>query len=505
MSPGTRARVGRYEIFDELAAGGMATVHLGRMNGAAGFSKSVAIKRLLSLRQDTEFVSSLLEEARLTERIRHPNVVATLDVVSSEQELLLVMEYVHGETLANLLRACATSGKRCSPEIAATIMRDVLLGLQAAHETTDALGQPLTIVHRDVSPQNVMIGSDGVARLLDFGIAKAMGSATTTREGQVKGKVPYMAPEILRFQPATTQSDVYAVGVVLWETLCARRLFRGDSEVDLWGKVLNQKVSKPSEVTAGVEVLDDVVMRALERDTSKRYPSALAMAKDIEQAVRLASPTEVAEWVASLAGSALAKRAAILRAAEALPMASEPPPNAPDVVVAAPAFAIDTGGSSAVSRAGEVPATSSSVRNTPGGSTRPRRGVGVAVAVLATIVVAALGFGGWRLRSARTTTTPVVSAPTTVATASSSPASPSASSSAMAVADPPVPAATDSTSPSSTPSSKKVRGGPRGTTTGTATSTATGRTKPAADPCDPPYSIGADGKKHFKLECVEQN
>src|SRR5262245_51026591 len=168
--------IGRYALHGELASGGMATVHLGRLLGPVGFSRTVAIKRLhAQYAQDPEFVSMFLDEARLAARIRHPNVVPTLDVVATSGELFLVMEYVPGESLSRLARAARDRMERMPPRIVSAIMSGVLHGLHAAHEAKSERGEPLGIVHRDVSPQNVLVGTDGVARVLDFGVAKAAG------------------------------------------------------------------------------------------------------------------------------------------------------------------------------------------------------------------------------------------------------------------------------------------------------------------------------------------
>ena len=191
--------VGRYEVHDRIAAGGMATVHLGRLLGAAGFSRTVAIKRLHDgYAKDPEFVAMLLDEARLAALIRHPNVVPTLDVVAEDDELLVVMEYVEGDSVAHLTKLAQSAGQRVPVPFAAAILAQALHGLHAAHEARDKKGEPLGIVHRDVSPQNILVGVDGVARVLDFGIAKAASRATSTEDGQVKGKTAYMAPEQLQ-------------------------------------------------------------------------------------------------------------------------------------------------------------------------------------------------------------------------------------------------------------------------------------------------------------------
>src|SRR5438094_9657465 len=191
----TERVVGRYALYGEIAAGGMATVHLGRLIGQVGFSRTVAIKRLhAQYAKDPEFVSMFLDEARLAARIRHPNVVATLDVVALRGELFLVMEFVQGESLSRLVRhARETRGSMPVPIVGA-VMSGVLQGLHAAHEARNERGEPLDVVHRDVSPQNVLVGVDGVARVLDFGVAKAIGRLQTTRDGQIKGKTAYMSP-----------------------------------------------------------------------------------------------------------------------------------------------------------------------------------------------------------------------------------------------------------------------------------------------------------------------
>src|SRR5580700_10113505 len=191
--------VGRYALHHEIASGGMATVHIGRLLGPVGFARTVAIKRLHAhMARNPEFVAMFLDEARLAARIRHPNVVSTLDVVATEGELFVVMEYVPGDSLARLLHAAREAGEPVPLPVAASIMVDVLHGLHAAHEASDERGQPLGLVHRDVSPHNVLVGTDGAAHVIDFGIAKAAGRAQVTREGQLKGKLAYMAPEQLK-------------------------------------------------------------------------------------------------------------------------------------------------------------------------------------------------------------------------------------------------------------------------------------------------------------------
>ena len=303
--------VGRYAIHAEIASGGMATVHFGRLVGPIGFSRTVAIKRLHpQFAKDPDFVAMFLDEARLAARIQHPNVVPTLDVVSTDGEIFLVMEYVQGETLSRLVRTARDKGETIPPRIASAILIGVLHGLHAAHEAKDERGKPLGIVHRDVSPQNILVGTDGVTRVLDFGVAKAAVRLQTTREGQLKGKLAYMAPEQLQSGAVNRLTDVYAAGVLLWEALTGKRLFEADSEGQLLGMVLRANIEPPSakarDISAGI---DAITMRALDRDPSARFQTAREMAIALERASPVAMPSEVGEWVEEVAHENLARRA----------------------------------------------------------------------------------------------------------------------------------------------------------------------------------------------------
>jgi serine/threonine-protein kinase len=305
-----QATVGRYALHHEIAAGGMAVVHLGRLLGAAGFARTVAIKKLHAhLARDPEFVAMFLDEARLAARIRHPNVVSTLDVGSAAGELFVVMEYVPGESLAGLLRLSAEKGARIPIAIGVRIVIDVLKGLHAAHTATDELGAPLSIVHRDVSPQNVIVAPDGLARVLDFGVAKAMGQSHVTRDGLVRGKFRYMSPEQVSDGPVGPLSDVYSASVVLWEALTGDRLFSGTSDAAIVARVLEGVVPKPSKLAPGVPAeLDAIVMRGLSRDADARFPSALSMAETLEDAGKPATALQVGRWVEKVAGAILGER-----------------------------------------------------------------------------------------------------------------------------------------------------------------------------------------------------
>ena len=302
--------VGRYALYNEIAAGGMATVHYGRLLGPVGFARTVAVKRLHpQYAKDPEFVSMFLDEARLAARVQHPNVVATIDVVATDGELFLIMDYVRGESLSKILRTVRKTGKLVPPRIAAAIMCGFLHGLHAAHEAKNERGEPLGLVHRDVSPQNVLVGSDGIARVLDFGIAKAAGRIQVTRDGQIKGKLAYMPPEQLSGRALTRAVDIYASAVVMWETLTAERLFKGENESETLSKILRDPVPPASKFAPGLPIAFDVALtRALTRDASKRHATAKELALELEKCVGIASPTEVGEWVETVVGHILSAR-----------------------------------------------------------------------------------------------------------------------------------------------------------------------------------------------------
>jgi|CZKU01.1.fsa_nt_gi hypothetical protein len=304
----------RYAIYDEIASGGMATVHFGCSLGAASFSRIVAIKRLHAhLAREHEFLTMFLDEARVTARIRHPNVAPTLDVVATDREVFIVMEYVHGESLSKLFTAMRARREPMPLPVAAAVVCGLLAGLHAAHEATDERGAALQIVHRDVSPQNVIIGSDGVARMVDFGIAKAAGRLQRTLTGEIKGKFGYMAPEQVNGARVTRATDIYAAGVVLWEALTGATLFRADSDVQLAAQVLLGQVFPPSHHVQGVPIVfDDIVMCALDRDPARRFATARDMARAIETSLPVANASEVAGWVEGLAGPVLRRREARL-------------------------------------------------------------------------------------------------------------------------------------------------------------------------------------------------
>ncbi|WP_437931640.1 protein kinase [Sorangium sp. So ce291] len=336
-----RRTLDRYTLHGVIASGGMASVHFARLVGAHGFARTVAIKRLHpQFARDPEFSSMLLDEARLAVRIRHPNVVTTLDSVQADGELFVVMEYIAGESLSSLLRETGRRGVRVPQPVVASILAGALAGLHAAHEATAEDGAPLQIVHRDVSPQNILVGDDGIARVLDFGIARATVRSQVSRVGQLKGKLSYMAPEQLRGAPVDRRADIYAAAVVLWEVLTGRRLFTGECDAEIFGRILEGVIQPPSAFGDVPPALDAVVQRGLEKDPDRRYATALEMAAALEEALPPASPRAVGAWVEATAGSLLEARAKSLAEIEtsqrsALPT---PPPSSPAVVEAPPSL-----------------------------------------------------------------------------------------------------------------------------------------------------------------------
>jgi eukaryotic-like serine/threonine-protein kinase len=265
----------------------MAEVLLGRVNGPSGFERVVVLKRILPhLAQQTSFVQMFLDEARIIARIHHPNVVNVHELGSANGELFMVMEYLAGESTSSLLRRLVSRNEPLPPRIAAFIVAEACAGLHAAHELRDENQTPLNVVHRDVSPQNVFITYDGAVKVIDFGIAKAADRIARTEAGDVKGKLDYMAPEQCKNEPLDRRTDIFALGIVLYELLARRRLFRRSSPAATVKAVMRDFVVPPSRVNPDCPPsLDAICMRALDRDRDKRYPTALDMRRELMAAV----------------------------------------------------------------------------------------------------------------------------------------------------------------------------------------------------------------------------
>jgi serine/threonine-protein kinase len=299
----------------------MATVYVGRAAGAGGFSRIVAIKRARpELAANSGSAAMFLDEARMASCIRHPNVGSILDVVEANGELFLVMEYVHGEPLSKLVKVERTAGAVDMPlGVVSRIMADALEGLEAAHKAVGPRGAQLGLVHRDVSPSNMLVGADGITRLIDFGVAKAAGRLHTTCNGDVRGKLGYLAPEQILGKPVTRRTDVWAASVVLWELLTRRRLFFGAPDADLLQRILFEDVRPPSAHAAFPPGLDEIVSRGLRHDPERRFSSAREMANALSACVPPCSPGVAADWIGRLAGDELRSRMDALVAFERTP------------------------------------------------------------------------------------------------------------------------------------------------------------------------------------------
>ncbi|MEY4582372.1 MAG: hypothetical protein RL701_7075 [Pseudomonadota bacterium] len=328
-------KLGRYEVLARLASGGMAGVYVARAIGVAGFERLFAIKVLHPhLAHEEEFISMFLDEARLAARIRHPNVVPTLDISDTpDAGFYLVMEYIEGDHLGALLQRAWKLGKRLPFPVTLRIIVDALEGLTAAHNLTDESGRDLQLVHRDISPHNIMVSSDGIARITDFGVAKAEVRLSTTREGQFKGKLAYMAPEHASNGDADQRSDLFSMAIILWESLAGRRLFRAENHAATLNKICLEPIPLLSSVDPALAPFDPLLSHALARDPNDRFQSAEEFAEAIETAAHtlggLAKAREVAGLVREYAAEKLSRDAELIRSAIALLTAnggaSQPP------------------------------------------------------------------------------------------------------------------------------------------------------------------------------------
>ncbi len=288
----------------------MATVYLAcRLGPGDDTPRVVAIKKLFeAYAKQPAFVTMFLDEAHLAARVQHPNVITTHEFLRIPDSLAIVMEFILGLSLEDLLRIARDREIIPPVGVAATILRGALLGLHAAHEAKDDGGNLVGLVHRDISPHNLLIGSDGVARIIDFGIAKAKGRLQVTEAGVMKGKFAYMAPEQIRGAEVDRRADVYAAGVVLWEALTGSLLFQGPDEAEVWHLRGSGTVTIPVPRMLNPKVptaLGNLVLKALETDPAKRFANAQEMADAIAFTAPLATPEEVADWMRSLAGSRL--------------------------------------------------------------------------------------------------------------------------------------------------------------------------------------------------------
>jgi hypothetical protein len=276
-------RFGKYLIVGELAVGGMAEVFLGVHRGPEGFQKAVVIKRVLpAYSGNPSFVQMFIDEARIAARLEHPNIVRTYEFGEADGQYFTTMEYLPGEDLAKVLDKLAFGRQQLPLHIAAGIVANVCSGLHFAHQLTDTSGRPLSLIHRDINPANVIVTYSGEVKLIDFGVAKTTTSETQT--GTIKGKVAYMSPEQLLARGVDQRSDVFSTGVVLWELLTGRPLFLRDSEAATMYAIMNDPMRAPSRVRPEIpRELDAISMRALARTPADRYDSAEEMGMDLER------------------------------------------------------------------------------------------------------------------------------------------------------------------------------------------------------------------------------
>lgn len=281
-------RLGPYELLRRIATGGMAEVYLARRAGPHGFQKLVAVKRILpQYARDPDFVAMFIDEARVCARLGHPNIVQVFDFGEQDGELYMAMEYVDGTTGARLIRAAAAQGEDVPLDVCLHTALSLVRALDYAHGARDDGGRPLSLVHRDVSPGNVLIDRSGAVKLTDFGIARAAEIERRTDAGQLKGKLGYMSPEQVVGRDLDARSDIFTVGIVLAEMLTLKPLFSGGKELDVLLRIRDADVSAIDR--AGARVPDDVravLFRALARDPMLRWPSASAFAEAIEEIVR---------------------------------------------------------------------------------------------------------------------------------------------------------------------------------------------------------------------------
>lgn len=500
----------------------MATVHIGRLIGEAGFTRTVAIKRLHQhFSREPEFVAMFVDEARLASRIRHPNVVSTLDVVTVGSEMLLVMDFVQGESVARLSRALRTKQSRMPIKVALSIIVGALYGLHAAHDARSESGKSLGIVHRDVSPQNILVDVDGVAKMIDFGVAKAADRLQHSREGAIKGKLPYMPPEQIESKPLDRRCDVYAASVVLWEMLTGKKLFQADSQSALLSEILDRiskgNIEPPSAFASSIpKAIDEIVARGLSHNPDDRFPTARDMAIAIEKASVTATSREVAEWLDTVCGESLRKRAERILEIESNSSIS--------AIVPVPGLTTEavsdtrqpqTAGEGSDSQKAVTQADTVGDAATPWGlpdtsaTARPALlVVSVAVAVSLTLIASA-GVAYYVLRPAASGASEAPSAtaaPSAPEPAASSP-EPAASSPEPAVPSPELAVSTPAASTSSAQPSRATPGTspavPTAKTPTPAPAATTARTAQPKVGCDPPYTFDANGVKHYKRECVK--
>jgi len=274
---------GRYQLIKKLATGGMAQIYLARQVGLEGFEKLLVVKRILPhLAENEDFITMFLDEARIAARLNHPNVVQIFDLGQQDDTFFIAMEYIHGEDVRKVWKQAEREGTGIPLPLICRIIIEACAGLDYAHKKVDPGGRPLNIVHRDISPQNILVSFEGGVKVVDFGIAKAADQATVTRSGVLKGKYSYMSPEQAQGKSVDARTDVFALGVVLYELLTDTRLFKRANDIQTLNAVTECQVTPPSGVDSRLpKDLDPIVMKALAKDRDQRY----ADARELQQAL----------------------------------------------------------------------------------------------------------------------------------------------------------------------------------------------------------------------------
>ncbi len=276
---------GKYTLLERIAVGGMAEVFLAVQSGLQGFEKYLAIKRIRPhLCGEESFLRMFLDEAKLAAQLQHPNVVQIFDLGRIGDAYFIAMEYISGRDMSRVVPRAEKLGILFPIEYALSVAASVLDGLSYAHGKTDAMGDPLNIVHRDVTPENIMVGWNGNVKILDFGIAKAANQSDQTRAGEIKGKLSYMSPEQAMGKTLDARSDVFSLGVVLYEWITGYRMFTGENEMAILKSIIDGKIYPPSYFREEVpEELEEILMKALAKDRDERFQSARDMQYDILQ------------------------------------------------------------------------------------------------------------------------------------------------------------------------------------------------------------------------------
>jgi serine/threonine-protein kinase len=337
--------LGRYRIIDEIGLGGMASVHLARVDGIGGFQRWFAVKRIHAhLVEDETFVNMFLDEANIAARIQHPNVATVFELGKHDDTYWIAMEYLHGEPLREVMRRTEEMGTTMPPEIACRVIAEAADGLHAAHELQGKNGEKLNLIHRDVTPHNLFVTYDGTTKVVDFGIAKFQDRMSSTQAGTLKGKLAYMSPEQVQGEAIDRRTDIFALGVVLWELTTGQRLFRMDSDLDTLAKVQECNIPPPSSMIRGYPLdLEKILMQALAKKRDDRFPTAREFSRALQSLLTrrglFISNDEVASYMGSIFADRIVKREEHLRWASAVSDAAAAAGSHAPPAAAAPAAA----------------------------------------------------------------------------------------------------------------------------------------------------------------------